>query len=56
MPDMERAIDNLHYSAAKTLEEKAYVEGYIKGKTKARKEVLYLFLLILILIIGYSLC
>ena len=56
MPDMERITDDLKYSVAKTSERKAYTKGYIKGKTKARKEILYLYLLILVLAIGYSFC
>lgn len=42
MPSFERILDKLRYDMAETPEEKEFVRGYIKGKSRARKEVLYI--------------
>lgn len=39
MPDFERLTDKLRLDLAKTPQQLAYAEGYITGKTRARKEV-----------------
>lgn len=39
MPDMERLTDKLMLDLAKTPEQVAYAQGYIAGKSRARKEV-----------------
>ena len=40
MPDFERPLDDLRRELAETDEEKAWVDGYIVGKSYARKEIL----------------
>ena len=51
MPDMERIINKLLLDRAKELgpEKHAYMQGYIAGKTEARKEILVLFCTALVL-------
>ncbi len=55
MPDFERVIDQFQVEMAKTEEERCYARGYIAGKTRARKELLWIVLfaaaLILLLLI-----
>jgi hypothetical protein len=50
VPDFERVIDQLRIDMADTRPDKAYWEGYAKGKTKARKEILYIAVAIYFLI------
>ncbi len=60
MPDMERLTDKLMLDLAVTPEQKAYAEGYLAGKTWARKEIVvvtaFLFgvaLLVLAVVAGH---
>ena len=39
MPDFERLTDKLMLDLAKTPEQTAYAQGYVAGKTRARKEI-----------------
>lgn len=42
MPSYERILDSLQEHVAGSPEEKSYVQGYVAGKSKARKEVLWI--------------
>ena len=40
MPDFERLTDKLAVDVANSIDKKAWVKGYIAGKSRARLEVL----------------
>lgn len=42
MPNFERITDSLKIHVARTPEKKAYAKGFVDGKSKARKEVMFL--------------
>ena len=46
MPDFERITDKLNEDFAKTPEQKCYAKGYVRGKSRARWEVLTIFVVI----------
>ena len=55
MPDMERITDELKFKFSKTSKEKRYLQGFIAGKNKARKEIVVISIVVFIfsLIITY---
>ena len=48
MPDFERILDELRIDVANTPEEKARAEGFIEGKSYARKEILYIVIFLFV--------
>lgn len=46
MPDFERVLDNLRVDLAKNELERQRAIGFIEGKRFARKEMLFLFLIV----------
>lgn len=55
MPDFERLTDDLMLDLAKTPEQTAYAQGYIAGKTQARKDVaiIAMFLMFLLCVVSF---
>ncbi len=50
MPDMERVVDDLRLHVAKTPEDKAFVKGFIEGKDRARKEIVFILFVVLLVV------
>lgn len=48
MPDFERLLDELFIETSNSLEEKARREGFVQGKSYVRKQMLLVFLLVVI--------
>ena len=48
MPDMEQLIDELKLEFSKTSEEKRYLQGFIDGKNRARKEIVIISIIVFI--------
>ena len=55
MPDFERILDRMSVDLATTTEDRARAEGYILGKSSARKQVLIVISVIAILtfVVGF---
>ena len=55
MPDMEQLIDELKLEFSKTSEEKRYLQSFIDGKNRARKEIVVISIIAFIfsLVITY---
>ncbi|MGD8305023.1 MAG: hypothetical protein PVF17_00080 [Ignavibacteria bacterium] len=55
MPDMEQLTDELKFKFSKTPEEKRYLQGFIDGKNRARKEIAVISIIVFIfsLVITY---
>ena len=56
MPDLERVINELFIDTAPTPEDKAWIKGYVYGKSYARKEILWVtVILVPLILVGISL-
>lgn len=51
MPSYERILDSLQEHVAGSPEEKSYVQGYVAGKNKARKEVLWIICACIVILV-----